>query len=262
MFSRKDKLKYFKFSNLDQYPLQQAVFTRRGGVSPPPWDSLNIGGTVGDQPSRVQKNYHRMLAALDLNPEDCSQVHQTHSAQVIRVTEPQVGDAPAPVADSMITDQVGLSLVMRYADCVPILLYDPIQHACGLVHAGWLGSVRHVARAAVNKMVEAFGTRASDLVAGIGPSIGPDHYPVGLDVIRAVEESYPEWSSSLLIREGDLVKLDLWKTNEVDLRAAGVNHIEQSGLCTACENQDWYSHRAEKGRTGRFGAVMTILEDK
>lgn len=259
-FQISGKLRYFQFASLTRFPLTQAIFTRKGGISPPPWDSLNIGGTVGDQPERVRVNKTKMLDALDKTQASCYEVWQVHGSKVVRAERPLATPAELIKSDAVITDQVGVTLVMRFADCVPIFLYDPDHHAIGLVHAGWLGSVRHVANSAVQAMNETYGSRPERILAGIGPSIGPDHYQVGEDVISALKETYRDTSSMLVEEDDDLVKLDLWKTNQVDLHEAGVRSVENSRICTACNLEDWYSHRAENGNTGRFGAVFALEE--
>lgn len=257
-FQISGQLRYFQFASLTRFPLTQGIFTRKGGFSPPPWDSLNIGGTVGDQPERVRLNKRKMLDALGKTQASCYEVWQVHGSNVVRAEQPLATPAELIKSDAVITDQVGVTLVMRFADCVPIFLYDPDRHAIGLVHAGWLGSVRHVAFSAVQAMIEAFGSRPERILAAIGPSIGPDHYQVGEDVVIALQEAYRDTSSMLVEEDDDLVKLDLWKTNQEDLHRAGVRSVENPRICTACNLEDWYSHRAENGNTGRFGAVFAL----
>jgi YfiH family protein len=147
---------------------------------------------------------------------------------------------------------------MRYADCVPILLYDPIRHVVCLAHAGWVGTLNRVAAAAVSAMQTQFGTRAGDLLAGIGPSICVDHYPVGDEVIQKVRQTFGAEAEQVIARHGEQSHLDLWKANQIVLWQAGVSEIEISGLCTAGDTTKWYSHRAEHGKTGRFGALLAL----
>jgi YfiH family protein len=147
---------------------------------------------------------------------------------------------------------------MRFADCVPILLYDPLKRAVGIVHAGWEGTVKQIAAAAVRAMTANFGSRPADILAGIGPSIGPDHYEVGVDVIARVRSTFGEVAEGLLPQRGERHHFDLWAANQATLQQAGVGRVEVAGICTACHREDWYSHRAESGRTGRFGALIAI----
>lgn len=251
-------IKYYQFESLLFNKLTQAVFSRQGGVSPTPWKSLNLGSTVGDDPDRVQKNKDKLLDAIGYSSIQLSQVHQVHSAKVIVVTESNNNKSEFPQADAMITNTPGILLLMRFADCVPILMYDPVKKAAGIAHAGWQGTVKEVSLTAAEEMEKQFGTNPSDLIAGIGPSIGPDHYQIGIDVIDKVKNTYREnWDQVLAIGPDD-VKFNLWKANEISLRKAGVLNIETAGICTSCSGVDWFSHRGENGKTGRFAAVIGL----
>jgi len=165
-------------------------------------------------------------------------------------------------ADAILTDQEKVTLFMRFADCVPILLYDPKKRVIGIIHSGWQGVVKHIARETVKALVECYGTNPGDLVAAIGPSIGPDHYQIGPEVSAQVESSYNEDASEILLvrdsSDGICTHLDLWKANAIDLQQSGVRNIEISEICTACHLVDWYSHREEGGRTGRFGVLFAL----
>jgi len=251
-------LKYYQFENLRFNELTQAVFTRLGGVSPTPWKSLNLGSSVGDDPDRVQENKNKLLGAIGYSSVQLSQVHQVHSAKVVVVTEPDNHKSRLKQADAMITNIPGILLLMRFADCVPILLYDPVKKAAGIAHAGWQGTVKEVAFTIVNEMVIQYGTNPSDLITGIGPSIGPDHYQVGIDVIDAVKNTYRDKWDQVLIQGSDDVKFNLWKANEISLRKAGVLYIETAGICTGCSVVEWFSHRGENGKTGRFAAAIGL----
>ena len=251
-------LKYYQFETLLYNELTQAVFSRLGGVSPTPWKSLNLGGTVGDDPDRVQKNKKKLLEAIGYSSLQLSQVHQVHSAKVVVVSEPDNNKSGLIRADAMITNIPGILLLMRFADCVPILFYDPVKKAAGIAHAGWRGTVKEVACSTVNEMEKQFGTNPSDLIAGIGPSIGPDHYQVGIDVIDAVKNTYGDNWDQMLNPGPDDVKFNLWKANEISLKKAGVIDIETAGICTGCSLSEWFSHREENGKTGRFAAVIGL----
>jgi len=256
-FRRAGDLQLFTFESLDLPGLQHAVFTRRGGVSPAPWSSLNLGGTVGDETPRVLENKRRVLDSFGRTPASLHEVWQVHSADVVDAREPR-GQAALVQADAMITSNTNVTLLMRFADCVPVLLYDPVKQAIGLVHAGWLGTVRKAVVHAVRALRASYGSQPADLLAALGPSIGPDHYAVGDDVVRAVREALgPPADEALAVHDGR-VHLDLWLANRRLLEGEGVSSIEEAGLCTACHPQDWYSHRGEGGKTGRFGALMAL----
>ncbi|MBU2610041.1 MAG: peptidoglycan editing factor PgeF [Chloroflexi bacterium] len=259
----RDGLRYFSFESFGS-GVVQAVFTRQGGVSPKPWDSLNVGGTVGDQAERVRENRQRAFASLGLNTATLFDVWQVHGKNVVIADaphpplSPHLCAAPTRQADAILTDKPGVTLFMRFADCVPILLYDPLRKVVGLAHAGWRGTVRGVVRAVLEAMQARFGTQPADLQAAIGPSIGPDHYAVGPDVVTQVRQAFGEDASALLATIDGEMHFDLWAANRLLLEQAGVRHVEVAGLCTACHLDDWYSHRAENGRTGRFGALIGL----
>lgn len=250
-------VRYFTFESLDHRAVRHAILTRQGGVSPSPWHSLNVGGTVGDQRHRVAENRRRAFGALGLDPSTSYDAWQVHSATVVKTDAPR-GRGPLRQADILITNMPGVTLFMRFADCVPILLYDPTHRAAGIVHAGWLGTVHKAVIIAVQAMRESFGSPPESLLAAIGPSIGPDHYPVREDVIREVRSAFGASSERYLTPVDSEMRFDLWAANEDLLRAAGVRSIENARLCTACDLESWYSHRGDGGRTGRFGALMAL----
>lgn len=250
-------IRYFQFESFQHPSLQHAIVTRQGGVSPRPWASLNLGGTVGDHPTRVGVNLERAMQATELRTESLFQVWQVHSAEVARADAPKLGQSSIK-ADAIVTNRPGVTLLMRFADCVPILVFDPIREAIGIAHAGWLGTIRGVAASLVSTMAREFGSDPGDLIAGIGPSIGPDHYPVGPDVAAQVESSFGTATSEHLRRLNGQLILDLWSANRWQLESAGIRAVEVSGICTACHLNDWYSHRGEHGQTGRFGAAVAL----
>ena len=256
-FSNNNGVRYYSF---DIFPraLKQAVFTRQGGVSPAPWDSLNVGGTVGDDATRVRENRARSFAALGRTFESLFDVWQVHSADVVYADAPRPANVDHHKADVILTDKPEVTLYMRFADCVPILLYDQNKGVVGIAHAGWLRTVRGTSAAAVHAMIGHYGSRPPDIMAAIGPSIGADHYEVGPDVVLQVELSFGGDAKRLIeVREGKTY-LDLWAANRLHLEKSGVEQIEIAGLCTACHLDDWFSHRAEKGKTGRFGALIAL----
>jgi hypothetical protein len=256
-FSAKNDIRYLKF---DIFPdsLAHGVISRRGGVSPAPWESLNVGGTVGDENVRVRENRRRTFAAFGRDLVSIFHVWQVHSADVICADAPIDPGADLTKADVILTDRPEVTLYMRFADCVPLLFHDPVKQVIGIAHAGRLGTVRGAARAAVKTMQTRYGSNPDDILAAIGPSIGPDHYEVGPDVIGHFREAFGERAESLIhVREGRTY-LDLWAANRLQLQDAGITQIESPGVCTACHPEDWFSHRLEKGNTGRFGALMAL----
>ena len=254
-FVQNKGLRYFQFETI---AVRHAIFTRRGGVSPEPWSSLNVGGTVGDDIRRVRRNRLMSFEALGCKSESIFDVWQVHSADVVCSDVPRPHDEPYRKADIILTDRPEVTLFMRFADCIHILFLDRRKGVVGLAHAGWLGTVRAAASAAIAMMREKYGTNPADIQAGIGPSIGPDHYEVGADVIAQVKQKFGDDAADLFASHDGKTHFNLWEANRIQLEREGVGRIEISGICTACHIEDWYSHRAERGRTGRFGALIAL----
>ena len=256
-FTNNNGIRYYTF---DIFPrtVTQAVFTRQGGVSPAPWNTLNVGGTVGDDAERVRENRIRSFKALGRTLDSLFDVWQVHSADAVFANAPRPSNVDLHKADIILTDKPEVTLYMRFADCVPILFHDPKKGVVGITHAGWLGTVRDASSATVKAMKERYGSKPENITAAIGPSIGVDHYEVGADVVSQVEQAFgPDAKRTIELRDGKTY-FDLWNANRIQLEKSGVEQIEISGLCTACHLDDWYSHRAERGRTGRFGALIAL----
>ena len=215
-------------------------------------------GTVGDDPLRVVENRKRSFAAVGRSLDSMFDVWQVHSNDVVLAQAPRPVNEAHQKADAILTDKDAITLFMRFADCVPVLLFDPVHRAIGLVHAGWAGTVNQIGMMAVQAMQAAFGTDPASLLAGIGPSICPEHYPIGADVIVKVKEAFGLDAPGLLAAHGEATHFDLWSANQRVLERAGVKHIEISEICTACHPDEWYSHRGEKGKTGRFGFLFGL----
>lgn len=248
---------YYRFESLSD--LRHGVFTRHGGTSRAPFDTLNLGGNVGDDPKAVRANHERMYAALGVDGTKACTVWQVHSADVVIANAPVQGRRWLAQADAMMTDRLGVPLSMRFADCTPILFHDPSRGVIAIAHAGWRGTVQGMASNVVRAMADAYGSHPADIQAGIGPSIGPRRYQVGEEVVEAVQAHFGT-TDGLIRRDPDdgTAYLDLWAANSLDLERAGVTQIEVAGICTAEHVEDFFSHRQEKGKTGRFGAVICL----
>ncbi len=259
-FIERDGLRYFSFDLLESAGVRQATFTRHGGVSPAPWASLNVGGLNGDPRENVIENRRRMFACFDRPVESLFDVWQVHSADAVASDHPRPLHAPHKKADIILTDRPDVTLFMRFGDCVPLLLVDPHRKAICLAHAGWQGTVKKVAAAAVEAMHTAYGSRPQDILAGIGPSVGVHHYQVGENVIDAVTDAFGLDAKSLLPQYNEHIHFDLWQANQLTLEQCGVQpaHVQVAGVCTVCDVHDWFSHRAEHGRTGRFGVLLAL----
>jgi len=247
---------FYRFDGLSGEPaLNHALFTRCGGVSKPPFATLNVGHTVGDDLAAVRDNHDRALAALGWRRADVVTAHLVHGARVAVVGEKDRGTVFSET-DALVTDTPGVVLMLRFADCVPVLFYDRRKRVTGLAHAGWRGVPAGIIPATVAMLVTEFGCELSDLWAGVGPSIGPCCYEVGPEVIAAVSAAVNGRKPFGSVN-GRLY-LDLWTAVQGQLADAGVGEIELSQICTSCHADEWFSHRAEKGKTGRFGVALGL----
>jgi hypothetical protein len=268
-FSESGEIETFYFDRLRESGLAHGIFTRRGGVSPEPWGTLNAGSLVGDAPERVAENLRRACLSLGREPVSLRLVRQVHGNDVQFFPEPNgavdrrhftdlLRAAEMPEADALVTASERLTLAMRFADCVPILLYDPVARAVGIAHAGWRGTLLDVAGRTVSEMVRLFGTKPADLLAGIGPSICPDHYEVGPEVVEQVEAVFGTETGRVIRSENGRTSFDLWSANRLLLESAGVRQVDVAGECTVDAPERWYSHRGEGGATGRFAVLAGI----
>lgn len=302
---------YVQFALFQQFPeLVHGSFMRPGGRSSPPFQSLNVSVGVGDGIDNVIQNRLLALRSMELNGYRCATAWMVHSADVLTLDGEAWDDwrtdwpyrsymadgqelvwtmRPRRKADAVLTKHRGVALAMSSADCVPLMLYDPVQRAIGLVHAGWRGTARGIAAAAVDAVRSQFGSQPEHIYAGIGPSIGPCCYEVSENVrrlfhgdmhfeIMPTEERYRN-----LVRESavftvqaidgrerqeeqekrvgeESLRLDLWETNRSQLLLCGLlpGHIEVAGTCTCCEKELFYSYRGEHGETGRFPSLLAL----
>ncbi|MDQ6673694.1 MAG: peptidoglycan editing factor PgeF [Chloroflexota bacterium] len=244
----------FRFDNLSQVPgVVHAISTRSGGVSQGRCESLNVSYSVGDTPENVDENIRRVSTAVGSRPTDLFAAYQVHG-RVVTLVEPDTQSRPR--CDVLATRSPARTLMLRFADCTPVLLADPQRRAIAAVHAGWRGSAVRAAGAAVEALRDAFGSRPEDIVAGIGPAIGPCCYVVGQDVVDAFGDRPDLFSAD---QAG--TRLDLWEANRQALVEAGVaaDRIELAGICTRCEADRFFSHRANARQpAGRFAALIRL----
>ncbi len=218
--------------------------TREGGVSPPPFSSLDLGGgAAGDDPGRVAENWERLRRQTGLA---FGRVRQVHGARV--VIDPAPGE-PREEADAVVSRVPGQAACVSVADCVPILIADPASGAVAAVHAGWRGTLARIAAEATRALARAAGARPEALLAAVGPSIGPCCYEVSPELAGRFREEF----GAEVVGSEERPHLDLWSANRRALLAAGLDpeNIEILGLCTSCAPARFFSHRRDAGRTGR-----------
>lgn len=250
----------YRFEGLsDADAVTHAVLTRIGGVSQGAYATLNLGHTVGDDLAAVEENHRRALGPLGLDPAQVVSPWQVHGAHVDIVGREHLGTV-RPRTDGLVTAAPGVPLMMRFGDCAPVLLFDPVQRAIGMAHAGWRGVVAGVVEASIGTMAKRLGSDPARIWAGIGPTIGPCCYEVGTDVARKMEAACLP-GTDVIHRVDGRLHADLPAAVKAQLHAAGVERIEDASLCTACRVDEFFSHRAENGHTGRFGVVIGRRND-
>jgi YfiH family protein len=253
-------LAFYQFDGLTHVAgLYHGIFTRLGGASEAPFASLNLARSVGDDAQAVHENNRRMLRVFDMTPERSTTAWLVHGRSVAVMTHADAGSYRQGF-DAIITRERGLALTMRFADCVPIVFFDPVQRAIGLAHAGWRGVAENVVAATVAALRDNFGSQLRDLWAGIGPCIGVDRYRVGREVIDLVAPACPPRAPIVQRRPDGSLHLDLNAAVTAQLLACGIENIEDSAMCTAANTAEWFSHRAENGKTGRFGVVIGLRD--
>lgn len=260
---------YLRLLFFEGLPVRHAFSTRKGGVSAPPFHSLNLGLSVGDDPAAVQENRRRYFAVLGLHPSQVVRVRQVHGRDVLVVDEALAGREGFPRLlldehyryDALLTNLPGFGLCISTADCLPIFLVDPRRRVIGAVHAGWRSSVRGITEQAVRRMTDTYGTDPADCYAAIGPGIRGCCYEVDAPVVTPLQAAFAQWEVCVRPRREGRWMLDLAALNRGILERVGVrsDRIFDTRLCTACRTDLFYSHRAEKPTTGRMMSLIVLL---
>lgn len=250
-----------QFKNLSAYKgNNHFISTRHGGVSEEHYSSLNLGFKSGDQFPYIRKNREILCRTIGIPEERFINPIQTHSRNVAIIRTLDDLKKEYSDTDGFITRLKDVCIAVLLADCVPVVLYDPVEEVAAVVHSGWRGTVKKVGSGAVRIMMTEFGCNPANILAGIGPSISVDHFEVGPEVVYEFEKVFPEVKNKLINTAFVKPHIDLWKANEYVLTEAGipVENIETMGYCTWNNNEDFYSYRKEKGVTGRFAAGIIL----
>lgn len=259
---------YFSFSLLDKTDFVINAFsTRLGGVSDGYFKSLNLSHTVGDDDDKVTENFRRFGNSIGICVDNMVYAKQTHTVNVMKVTKEHMGmgvikERDFDNIDGLITNEPGICLVTSYADCVPLFIVDKVNRAIGLSHSGWRGTVGDIAGVTIKKMSEEYGSRPNDLSVFIGPSICGNCYEIGADVAEYFAKKYGPsvFEDILFIRDNNKFKLDLHRANYHNFITAGVQpeNIGVTDICTCCNPDILFSHRASKGKRGGLCGFLMI----
>ena len=261
-------LLYLTFPGLSKLPfVRHLVTTREGGTSEGIFRSMNLSFDRGDDPEHVLENYRRVAAVFGTTPDHMVSTQQTHTVNLRRVTAADAGKGvvrPRDYTDidGVMTDEPGFILGAFFADCVPLLFADPVRRAVGISHSGWRGTVRRMGQVTVERFAAEFGSRPEDLLCAIGPSICRDCYEVSEDVAGAFRKEFGADADCMMVpgKNPGKYQLDLQEANRYILLHAGVRpeHIAVTDICTCCNPELMFSHRASHGRRGNLGACMMI----
>ena len=260
--NEKDGVLYLTYPMLERTSLVRHGFsTRLGGVSQGLYSSMNLSFTRGDDEEAVRENYCRMVKVIGVEDKTLIKPIQTHTTCVHKVTK-ENKDQVLHDVDGLITNERDVCLVTTYADCVPLFFVDPVHKVIGLSHSGWRGTVGKIGKETLRCMKEAYGTKPSDVVAAIGPSICQDCYEVSKDVIEQFKAAFDEkhWDALFYLKKHGKYQLNLWKANEIILLEAGImpENLAVTNVCTCCNSERLFSHRASKGQRGGLAAFLAL----
>jgi YfiH family protein len=263
----KDGVTWITFPLLEKAGLRHGFTTRLGGVSKGDCTSMNLSFTRGDREEDVRENYKRIGQVLGMDMERAVLSHQVHKTDLYVVEKEDAGrgiDASKErlfEIDGLLTREKGIPLVTFFADCVPLLFYDPKAGVIATSHSGWRGTVEKIGAKTVKKMEE-MGCQREDILAVVGPSICQECYEVSEDVAKEFEKvfSREKYEEMILAKENGKYQLDLWKANETILLESGLRkeNLAVTDLCTCCNPEVLFSHRASHGRRGNLSAILCL----
>ncbi len=261
---------YITFPSFDKTGLVRHLYsTRRGGVSQGCFASMNLGAGRGDNRVRVMENYRRICFVSGTYPGDMVFSQQVHGDRILYVDQQDRGKGLVkPVemesVDGLITDKPQVALVTFHADCVPVYFLDPVKKVIGLVHAGWRGTVKKIGGKMIQRMREDFSCQPDNILVGVGPSVGPCCFEVGLEVAEEFRYAFPSYREDIILPGVNEEKrmVNLWKANAVCVQEMGVpeTNITMPDLCTACHPDFFFSHRKMGNERGSQIAVLELCE--
>lgn len=286
VLKEKNGVVYFSYPGLEATGIVKHLFsTRLGGVSENEFSSMNLSFTRGDEEEKVSENYRRIAKILDCEPDDMVATYQTHTKNLRVIHKEDKGHGVTREKDffdidGLITNEPGVVLLAYFADCVPLYFVDPVNKVIALSHSGWKGTVQGMGEATLQKMAQEFGTNPENVHVAIGPSICQDCYEVSQDLVDAFEKDFwPRYQlddalfmkpileemendrPALFLSKGNgKYQLDLWLANKLVLLKSGITkeHMEITNVCTCCNPDLLFSHRASKGKRGNLCAFLAL----
>jgi len=258
-YQHENGVRWANFTCLQELGLRHGISTRIGGRSRGELGTLNLSIKVDDSPEYLQFNRRNFFEAVGVRQDNVVSTGQVHGCHVA-VVDPADAGKRLEATDALVTGTPGLGLLLFFADCVPLLFFDPVRKVIGLSHAGWRGTFQSIGPRTIAVMQHTFGTDPSDCVVGIGPSIGPDDYEVDRPVMDEIGNVWAN-TEAFSRRTGDEHwLLDLWEWNRRQLVEAGIRpgNIHISGISTMQQPEMFFSHRASLGKAGRFGVLVEL----
>lgn len=270
------KVLLLKYPLLEETGIVKHCFTTRiGGVSEGIFSTMNLSFSRGDDREAVETNYRRLAEVMDVSYENFVFTDQTHTVNVRKVTAKDAGkgivrERDYTDIDGLITNEPGLVLSTFFADCVPLYFVDPVHGAIGMSHSGWRGTVARMGKVTIEAMSREYGSRPEDIICAVGPSICQDCYEISADVAEAFAREFVGHEQEILKESPKNSRieamaekkyhLNLWRANEIVLQQAGVKreHIAVTDVCTCCNSEVLFSHRASHGKRGNLGGFLCL----
>lgn len=263
---------FLSFPVLSELPfLRHGFSTKLGGVSTDMFESMNLGSETSpyqDDPRNIEENYRRIAKSIGFEVESVVVSHQVHKTNILAVDEKDKGKGlfqprDFEEVDGLITNRPGVTLVTKYADCVPLYFVDPVKKVIGLSHSGWRGTVQKIGKITVEELQKHYGCDPEDVIAVIGPSICKECYEIGEETAQEFMKAFPDYKEEgiILYQANGKYLCDLWAANRNVLSEAGLkaDNIHISGVCTSCHSDLLFSHRKTQGKRGSLAAFLTMI---
>jgi YfiH family protein len=243
--------------------VKHCITSRKGGVSPAPFDSLNFSAKREKNEENILKNYNLVARNFDLDVHSFAVVNYAHGYKVLNISEEDCpsglpGKQSLPYSDGIATMDCSTTLVTLHADCLPLYFLDRNKKAITLCHAGWKGIYTHIIVKSVDLMRECYGSDPKDIIAAIGPSIGPCCFEVQQEVYSLFAS---EFAGCATLKKSEKMFVDLWRAAAMDMQSAGIDaqNVSVAQLCTSCDCGHFFSHRRDQGKTGAMLAFMKLI---